>query len=347
MSALFGTPPPYSGGLGRATLLGDVAQKPRSRSEWEQRFATWRQPASRTETEKSARANSSVRAALANSDFLRTREWKILSQGSYYNDTNVRADSDIDICVALMDTTWWELPPGEREVPDRMGGQPTITHPAYKQKIIECLSAHFTRGRVHPGDKAITIDKEVDGRISIDVVPAFSHGLYGATNPFTGVRPLLATGVALFMPDGTVKTNFPEQHYANGCIKNARTSRRYKRVVRILKTLRNHMQANTGVSAETKQIADCAKSFLLESLVYNCPDQCFGNASLYDDVVGVLRFISVNLTPPGGLSSALALVRQQGWMEVNGIKPLFRADQAWTADDAYRFATASLAYMGL
>jgi hypothetical protein len=36
-------------------------------------------------------------------------------------------------------------------------------------------------------------------------------------------------------------------------------------------------------------------SFLVESLVYNCPNNLFGNPEIYDDVVAVLRYLNEGL----------------------------------------------------
>jgi hypothetical protein len=69
-------------------------------------------------------------------------------------------------------------------------------------------------------------------------------------------------GIALITSDVRRITNFPRQHYDAGCAKNDRTGRRYKRVVRILKRLRNHMADNPAAPAHIQSRAKLTASAL-------------------------------------------------------------------------------------
>jgi len=71
-------------------------------------------------------------------------------------------------------------------------------------------------------------------------------------------------------------------------------------------------------------------SFLIESLVYNCPDHLFRNPEIYDDVAAVLRYLSTGLNTPLDGFTLLTLPLWAFWYEVNGIKSLFGEGQAWT-----------------
>ena len=71
-------------------------------------------------------------------------------------------------------------------------------------------------------------------------------------------------------PDsGSRIINWPEQTYNNGVERNTATGRKYKRVIRILKRLRDRMQ-DDGIA-----IAKKTPSFLIECLVWNA-DVDFG-----------------------------------------------------------------------
>jgi hypothetical protein len=87
-------------------------------------------------------------------------------------------------------------------------------------------------------------------------------------------------------------------------------------------------------------------SFLIECLVYNCPNQLFGNAEIYDDVAAVLRYLTSGLDDPHAGRSLLTLPLWAFWYEVNGIKSLFGEGQAWRPSEAGSFVECARAYMG-
>jgi tRNA nucleotidyltransferase (CCA-adding enzyme) len=64
---------------------------------------TWAAGPSETEQTKSANAERVVREALQADSFLKTLNPapKVFVQGSYRANTNVRADSDVDVCILL------------------------------------------------------------------------------------------------------------------------------------------------------------------------------------------------------------------------------------------------------
>jgi len=91
MSGLFGVPSPRPFGASLlAEALADLTRKPRSRTEWESRFAHWQEPASDSEEQKIDAARRRVGQALRRSSSLPIRRWSIIPQGSYQNNTNAR-----------------------------------------------------------------------------------------------------------------------------------------------------------------------------------------------------------------------------------------------------------------
>src|SRR5947207_11503248 len=71
----------------------------RTRSDWNSRFEHWQRPASDTEEQKIERAARVVRDALAKNAWLTGEGVTVQAQGSYFNNTNVRLDSDMDLRV--------------------------------------------------------------------------------------------------------------------------------------------------------------------------------------------------------------------------------------------------------
>jgi hypothetical protein len=345
----FGLPSPPTNSLSTIAsgALSATSEKPRSRSEWEARFAHWRRPASRTEEEKLNAALGRVTKALRSSALLGSHEWEAIGQGSYHNNTNVRLNSDVDVCVCLKDTFFWDGPRDDCPTFIEIGaGPPAITYAAFRDTVIASLQEEFGRTAVDTsGSKALHVHKEDAERISIDIVPAFTYRLYGPRVSIGG-RASPQVGIAFPSRNGLV-TNFPKQHYTNGCNKNVATARRFKRVARILKNLRDHLAENPFAPAQARKCAESTPSFLVESLVYNCPPPVFAASSMYDYVVAALRFLHAALhdTSPG--TSLANLPPWVWWFEVNGIKRLFAGGQAWTPHSAAAFIDCAMSYMEL
>ena len=346
MSAPFGLPPPNAFApsiLGEA--LAALARKPRSRREWESRFSHWQKPASETEEQKIEAAKRRIGRALLRSTFLPTRQWTIIPQGSYSNNTNVRTDSDVDLCVCLTDAYFTDGPPTDRPTLAELGLEPLpFTFEDFKNHIAACVLDEYGYSSLEVGTKALHIHKDDSERISVDVVPTFVYRFYDARQSPLMPRGAPAEGIALIAAGKRI-TNFPRQHYTNGCAKNDRTGRRYKRVVRILKRLRNHMAANVVAAAQIRGRAKATASYLIESLVYNCPDNLFGNASIYDDVIAVLGFLSRGLSDRSAATTLLTLPAWAFWVEVNEVKTLFGNGQTWSVGDALQFVTFAQSYV--
>jgi len=334
-------PPPA-----RNLLLETIFKRPCTSGEWQALFTHWQRPASETEEAKIEAAARRIGGALRHSKFLPLRSWRIVKQGSYHNNTNIRADSDMDLGVCLTDAFFSDGPAYDRPNMAELGREPLpFTFDQYKAHVAWCIEEEFGRGAVRSGKRAIHVNKDALEKIQIDVVPAFTYQLYGARSGPFGLRGSPHNGIALIGTDGKRITNFPDQHYANGCAKTERTGRRYKRVVRILKRLRNHIADNPYVPAQIRGHAQETASHLIESLVYNCPDALFGHDEIYDDVVAVLKYLSIGLNDRSDGQTLLTMPVWVLWLEVNGIKPLFGPQQAWKVLDAVTFVEYARAYM--
>ena len=77
-----------------ATILAEGA---RTRSSWNDRLTHWERPASDSEEVHIQRAASMVRFALTENTWLRNEGVAVSAQGSYFNNTNVRLESDMDL----------------------------------------------------------------------------------------------------------------------------------------------------------------------------------------------------------------------------------------------------------
>lgn len=105
--------------------------------------------------------------------------------------------------------------------------------------------------------------------------------------------------------------DWPDETHANGVAKNKRTGNKYKKVVRVIKGLRNEMDEK-GIESAKK-----ISSFQISCLAYNI-NAFYGKDDLYDNVKGVVGSIWFHTTQSG---------RSANWTEVDEIKLLFPQDQ--------------------
>ena len=307
------------------SLFGTIASNGTSIYRWEAQFTVWAQGPSQTEQEKCDRAATAIKKAILNDPTLSKRSVAVFAQGSYRNRTNIKLDSDVDVCVRCDDFFFADYPAGMTQ---ESFGNITVdyTYKQFKNEVEIALVNYFGRAAVKRGNKAFDIH-ENSYRVDSDAIPTFQYRRYNLRSDGTH---WIDYGVKLYPDNGGCIINWPEQNYQNGVTKRTNTKLRYKRIIRILKNLRNHMQSK-GIPA-AKNVA----SFLIECLAWNAPDSLYGNSRLSEDVEGILEWLSVQ-TSTDGLC--------QEWGEVNELKYLFRPAQPWTRQQANNFVVASLVYL--
>ena len=290
-----------------------------TRRDWERVFSTWSQPPGNTEQERCDRAVRMIKDAMTADPVLSTRNVHAFTQGSYRNRTNVRQDSDVDVCVLCKDTFLYDLLPS---VPAyiRLGIIPsTYGFDSYKNDVGRALVNKFGWANVRRGNKAFDVN-ENSSRVDADAAPCFDYRLY--YTDWSGALRYYE-GTALIADDtGCQITNFPQQQYDNGVAKNDATGRRFKKAVRIVKKL-SHEMADSGVAS-----ARAMPSFLIESLIWNTPDAHFNTLFLRDMTQGVLAFLWEHTRDDATCSA---------WTEENRIKLLFHGSQSWTRAQANQF----------
>lgn len=295
------------------------------RSLWTSRFETWAQPLSTSEEQKCLNAESVIKSALEFHDELTGIDLEVFLQGSYKANTNVRSDSDIDISIRCSNTYFYKLPPGVNAY-DIPIFPVTLDFSTYRAKVWKALLDRFTATGVQDGNKAFKV-RENTYRICADVVPTFVYKEFYRQGSDLYVK----TGSAFLSKSGRLIVNWPEETYSNGVLKNNRTMRRYKKVVRILKGLRNEMDDAGYPSA--KKIS----SFQISCLAYNVMDVFYLSDDLYDVVQGVVSQIWFH---------ALDSSRSGSWTEIDEIKPLFPADQPNKAREVSAFFWDVMQYVG-
>lgn len=229
-----------------------------------------------------------------------SRKIKLFIQGSYANNTNVRTQSDVDIAVVQEEVFQTIYREG---VSDSNYNFSTIesTPTSFKDEVEKCLREKF-KNDVERKNKSIKVHGNTY-RKDADTVPCrryrdYRNDFYNNENNYIG-------GIVILADNGERIINYPEQHIANGKIKNAETNHYYKKMVRIIKKMRYLMEDNYISSA--KEVS----SFGLESLLWNLPNKLFTKYSIYrytfDDIVDYLYDNTYLLSC---------------YNEANGIKPL-------------------------
>jgi hypothetical protein len=307
----------------------------RSRSDWNARLEHWEKPASDSEEAQIERAAGMVRGALLQSSWLVAEGVQVRAQGSYHNNTNIRLDSDMDLCAchpsAHVDYGGGLSPP----LVDAALGYVLIGRTIgevvqrLRLELANALSAQFGAQQVTQGSKALTVAALPGSRAPVDVVPALRLHCVRRTGIGLASSMVVVEGIIIFGTDGSETWNFPAQHHENGKQKRARTGLRFKKLVRSLKRLRDEL-VEAGYLGEGR-----VPSFLIESLTYRVEDGYFTVEAddRYDRLRRVLYRMGEQMADPLFVTSAL---------EVNDFKLLFGAHQPWSADNARGFVRTAL-----
>jgi tRNA nucleotidyltransferase (CCA-adding enzyme) len=75
----------------------------------EDKLVSWTGPSSVTEREKQDRTERMVKEAVRDHPGLKNCTSTVYTKGSYPNNTNVKADSDVDVAVQCSDVFTWTL----------------------------------------------------------------------------------------------------------------------------------------------------------------------------------------------------------------------------------------------
>ena len=207
---------------------------------------------------------------------------EVFLQGSYGNDTNIYAESDVDVVIRTDSIYYYDtsaLNPQELQTFNTSFTAATFTYAEYKSQVVQALQKSFGQNDANPGERAIKI-KANGNRRSSDVIVATQFRRY-----YSGpLGPLYVPGICFFTSTGTRIANYPKQHSANLTTKHQATNQWFKPMVRILKNMRSKLVKDGLLPVGS------APSYFIEGLLYNVPNDKFGT-SYGDSFVAAVNWI--------------------------------------------------------
>lgn len=143
----------------------------------ESQLETWSRQGS---ISQSSSTYASVKKALEDSKAIyKDKNFEIFLQGSYANDTNIYAESDVDIVIRLDSIFRGDVGSLSVEEKNAYHNLPNATYnfKDFKKAVMIRLQNAFGKENVTEGNKAIKI-KPSESRRSVDVVIAHQHHNY-------------------------------------------------------------------------------------------------------------------------------------------------------------------------
>lgn len=211
--------------------------------------------------------------------------YTVLLQGSYGNGTGVRRESDVDISIICEDV--WIGNYTRFSARDYNFCDSSFSILDLKSQLSNFINNHYP-SMVRESNKCIDFAGNGSSRKNVDIVPAlryrdYSNDLY--CNPNNYVK-----GICIKTRNGMKIINYPEQTRDNSIHKNNETNYYYKKIVRIIKSIKSDMED------EGNSYASSVSSFGLESLLYNVPNDVInGNYdTMCDRVIAVIDYLVSN-----------------------------------------------------
>jgi hypothetical protein len=244
-------------------------------------------------------------------------------QGSYGNDTNIWADSDVDIVIRLSSvfyTDTSDLSPVEKANYERNRSPAEYSLAKFKEEVTSWLTKNYGEG-VEGSGKAIYVPGNGHRR-DADVLACAEHRHY--TSYPTYGETSYRDGIVFWTKDGLKIVNYPKQHSANCTQKHKDTNTYFKKTVRIFKNMRNRMIDEDRIKE------GLAPSYFLEGLLSNVPDRFFAG-SYTQTVTSCINYVSVSDT------SQFTCANKYHWLIRN-------APVCWSPDDFEAYMKALKAY---
>jgi len=195
--------------------------------------------------------------------------YSIFLQGSYGNDTNIYAESDVDIVMRLDSVFYYDISSLSAEDQARFNKNSSpgsTSYAAFKSQVVAQLEKRFGKSNVDATKKAVKVKGDGNRRDS-DVLVCAGFRYY---KHYTGSSSDYTEGICFWNSTGVQVANYPRQHSQNCTTKHQGTASYFKPMVRILKNMRSRLVRDGYLTA------GIAPSYYVEGLLYNVPADKFG-----------------------------------------------------------------------
>jgi hypothetical protein len=215
------------------------------------------------------------RALLADDSGYADQSFDVFLQGSYGNDTNIYAESDVDVVMRL-DSIYRhdldQLSDEEKQAFMAYREPATYSFETFKTAVVAQLQRRFGAAAVSIGNKAIRI--KADGsRRSADVVVCYQYRKYKSFRTYK--TDDYVAGIIFPTTSGEI-INYPQKHSANLTSQHQASRAMLKPMVRILKNMRSRMVDLAMIKSGV------APSYYLEGMFYNVPPEQYVSTSYGD-----------------------------------------------------------------
>lgn len=236
-------------------------------------------------------------------------------QGSYGNDTNVYAESDVDVIIELQKWNGSGLAytnlNGEQRAALEIGTI-NFNYADFKKEIVQGLQQYYEQRFVKEDNKAVKLLPN-DSRRPCDIIIVVPFNFY--FNPLSKVNK--KEGIKFYTLEGVGVINFPKIHSQNATAIHQNSNANFKGVVRVFKNIRNYLTANHGYNKKS------APSYFLECFIGNVPTTEF-TTDLHDSFINAANYLFQN--------------SWDNFYCLNNIRPLFgNSNEQWNKADAQSF----------
>lgn len=242
----------------------------------------------------------------------------VYPQGSYANKTNIAADSDVDMVIALRSAFYSdkaELSQRDLEEYAKYYERASLTWHEFRKVVLGVLRSDFF---LQEGRKAIRVRSGLV-RLPADVLIALDYRYYKHFPSFEAQS--FVDGVQFYTPEDREIVNYPKRHVRACAQKDFWTAGRYRKVVRVAKNARNALVADD----ETTINPGTAPSYFLESLLWNVPDRCYRGdiQDTYRQAVGWLQEQPAQLAGmdfPNGMGKLFGQTPDTSWSQPSALQ---------------------------
>ncbi|WP_433926691.1 nucleotidyltransferase domain-containing protein [Sorangium cellulosum] len=132
---------------------------------WDQTLKDWAETINATDEERGRSAREAIQQAIRGAPKLEQKGIDVFVTGSYRNNTNTRADSDIDVAVVLRDLAFYEFPADGSVTREILGLRTSdYSFGAFRNDVEAALQARFGTGNVTAGARLLGADGEATRR---------------------------------------------------------------------------------------------------------------------------------------------------------------------------------------